>query len=104
MLIDRLDHLVLTVGSIDESVAFYERLGFEHVVEDGRHALRFGRSKINLHEHGHSFQPAAAHPTPGSADLCFVVNTDPKAMRTAIVTADIPIEVGPSCAPARSGR
>lgn len=93
--ISRLDHLVLTVASIDASVAFYERLGFEHVVHDGRHALRFGDSKINLRLHGHSVQPAAAHPTPGSGDLCFVVDATPIAIRSSIEQAGIDIEEGP---------
>ena len=39
---------------------------------DGRRALAFGRSKINLHLAGHEFEPKAAHATPGSADLCLV--------------------------------
>ena len=35
-------------------------------------ALRFGQQKINLHEAGKEFEPKALHPTPGSADLCFI--------------------------------
>ncbi|MDR6573605.1 MULTISPECIES: VOC family protein [unclassified Curtobacterium] len=96
MKIDHLDHLVLTVESINSSVAFYERLGFEHVVTDDRHALRFGQSKINLHQHGHSFQPSAEHPTPGSGDLCFIVDDGPESIRAAITSAGIPIEEGPT--------
>jgi catechol 2,3-dioxygenase-like lactoylglutathione lyase family enzyme len=95
MQIDHLDHLVLTVECINSTVAFYERLGFEHVVKDDRHALRFGRSKINLHQHGHSFQPAAEYPTPGSGDLCFIVDANLQAIRAAIASAGIPIEEGP---------
>jgi len=95
MQIDRLDHLVLTVERINSTVAFYERLGFEHVVKDDRHALRFGQSKINLHQHGHSFQPAAEHPTPGSGDLCFIVDANSEAIRAALTGAGIAIEDGP---------
>ena len=73
MHLDRFDHLVLTVADIERTVAFYERvLGMEAVTfGDGRRALRFGDQKINLHQVGHEFEPKAAHPTPGSADLCF---------------------------------
>jgi len=55
---------------------FYERvLGMEPVVfGEGRHALAFGVQKINLHESGREFEPKAAVPTPGSADLCFLAN------------------------------
>jgi catechol 2,3-dioxygenase-like lactoylglutathione lyase family enzyme len=73
--IESLDHLVLTVRDLDATIAFYERLGMRHVVfGDGRHALAFGSQKLNLHVAGHEFEPKAAAPTPGSADLCFLVD------------------------------
>lgn len=74
MQVDRLDHLVLTVRSIQETCDFYAlTLGLE-VVSFGndRIALRFGNQKINLHKAGKEFEPKALHPTPGSADLCFI--------------------------------
>jgi catechol 2,3-dioxygenase-like lactoylglutathione lyase family enzyme len=75
MRIASLDHLVLTVRDLDATIAFYERLGMRHVVFDGRrHALAFGSQKINLHVAGREFEPKAARPTPGSADLCFLVD------------------------------
>ena len=72
--VDRLDHLVLTVADIDATVDFYRRvLGMEpRTFADGRTALHFGGAKINLHQAGQEFEPKAATPTPGSADLCFV--------------------------------
>ncbi len=74
MHIDHLDHLVLTVADIDATSAFYRRaLGMDVVVfGTGRVALVFGRQKINLHALGREFEPKAARPTPGSADLCFI--------------------------------
>lgn len=74
MNIDRLDHLVLTVADIDATCAFYEKiLGVEVVIfAGGRKALAFGSQKINLHQKGGEFEPKAEHPTPGSADLCFI--------------------------------
>jgi catechol 2,3-dioxygenase-like lactoylglutathione lyase family enzyme len=77
MQLDRLDHLVLTVADIERTCAFYERvLGMEAITfGDGRRALRFGDSKINLHQAGREFEPKALHPTPGSADLCFTTST-----------------------------
>jgi len=76
MRIEVLDHLVLTVADIGRTRDFYERvLGMEPVVfGEGRHALAFGAEKINLHEAGQEFEPKAAAPTPGSADLCFLTN------------------------------
>ena len=77
MRIEELDHLVLTVTDIDRTRAFYERvLGRETLVfGEGRHALTFGTQKLNLHEVGQEFEPKAAAPTPGSADLCFLTNS-----------------------------
>jgi catechol 2,3-dioxygenase-like lactoylglutathione lyase family enzyme len=69
-----LDHLVLTVCDLGATARFYvEGLGMElREFEDGRKALHFGDQKINLHVAGREFEPKAAHPMPGSADLCFL--------------------------------
>ncbi len=77
MRIDRLDHLVLTVASVDASCKFYERTLGMTVVRfgQGRTALSFGTQKINLHQAGKEFVPHAQHPVPGSADLCFIATT-----------------------------
>ncbi len=72
-----LDHLVLTVVDIEATCDFYARvLGMEVIgFGGGRRALAFGEQKINLHQHGAEFEPKAHHPTPGSADLCFLTET-----------------------------
>ena len=72
-----LDHLVLTVADIDATCSFYAKvLGMRVVVFGaGRKALVYGTQKINLHQRGHEFEPKAASPTPGSADLCFITRT-----------------------------
>lgn len=77
MNVERLDHLVLTVRDMEATCAFYERvLGMRPATFDGgRKALMFGRQKINLHQSGDEFEPKAARPTPGSADLCFVTQS-----------------------------
>jgi catechol 2,3-dioxygenase-like lactoylglutathione lyase family enzyme len=69
-----LDHLVLTVRDLDATMRFYvEGLGMRlETFGEGRKALHFGSQKINLHLAGREFEPKAAHPTPGSADLCFL--------------------------------
>lgn len=75
-MISSLDHLVLTVRSIDETVRFYsEILGMEkEVFGAGRVALKFGAQKINLHQLGNEFEPKADFPTPGSADICLITS------------------------------
>jgi catechol 2,3-dioxygenase-like lactoylglutathione lyase family enzyme len=77
MQINRIDHLVLTVASIERSVEFYSRvLGMEKIeFGAGRIALGFGRHKINLHQCGQEFQPNAENAVAGSADLCFILET-----------------------------
>jgi catechol 2,3-dioxygenase-like lactoylglutathione lyase family enzyme len=74
MRLDQIDHLVLTVRDLAATVAFYTRvLGMEEVTfGQDRKALAFGTQKMNLHEAGKEFEPKAIHPTPGSADLCFL--------------------------------
>lgn len=76
MKIDRLDHLVLTVRDIETTCAFYARvLGMQVITfGEGRKALVFGHQKINLHTEGKEFEPKAARPTPGSADLCLLTS------------------------------
>lgn len=76
VLIDRIDHLVLTVADIDQTADFYVRvLGMQPVTFGaGRRALRFGRHKLNLHQAGHELEPKARRPTPGSVDVCLVTH------------------------------
>jgi catechol 2,3-dioxygenase-like lactoylglutathione lyase family enzyme len=95
--IARLDHLVLTVADVERTVRFYaEVLGMEPVTfGDGRRALRFGDAKINLHAAGHEFQPAAARPTPGSADLCFLADRPLAEVLRRLVAAGVAVEEGP---------
>lgn len=95
MNIDRLDHLVLTVRDPEATLSFYERLGMRRIRFDGRDALRFGRSKINIHPTDGIIQPAARQPTPGSGDLCFVVDDAADAIVEAVRAAGIEIELGP---------
>ena len=77
MKIRKLDHFVLTVRDIERTVSFYTSvMGMKKEVSgQGRVALKYGNQKINLHELGNEFEPKAAKPTPGAADLCFVTNT-----------------------------
>jgi catechol 2,3-dioxygenase-like lactoylglutathione lyase family enzyme len=97
MRVSRLDHLVLTVESIDATVAFYTRaLGMKAITFGaGRTALTFGISKINLHEAGKEFEPKALHPVPGSADICLIVEEEIGALMAELTDAGVEIELGP---------
>lgn len=97
MQIDRLDHLVLTVRDIDASIDFYTRvLGMRAVTFGaGRKALAFGAQKIYLHQAGGEFEPKSERPTPGSADLCFIVATPLEAVAEQLRQQAVEILEGP---------
>ncbi|MCP6682770.1 VOC family protein [Bacillus nakamurai] len=97
MQVERLDHLVLTVASIERTVQFYSRvLGMKAVTFGaGRTALLFGDQKINLHEVNKEFEPKAQAPTPGSADLCFITKTAIPDVIRHVTESGLTIEEGP---------
>jgi catechol 2,3-dioxygenase-like lactoylglutathione lyase family enzyme len=81
---------------VEETVAFYEQLGMRReTFGDGRLALRFGVQKLNLHHAGAEISPHAEHPTPGSADLCFLVEGRLDEVVDELATLGIPVELGP---------
>jgi catechol 2,3-dioxygenase-like lactoylglutathione lyase family enzyme len=94
--IARLDHLVLTVADPEATVAFYERLGMSREeFGDGRLALRFGDQKLNLHRAGNAIQPHARRPTPGSADVCLLVEGTLDDVERELERAGVVFELGP---------
>lgn len=97
MHIERLDHLVLTVANIEVTCDFYSHvLGMRAIsFGEGRTALSFGQQKINLHPHGAEFEPKAAHPASGSADLCFIVSTPLEQVIEHLDACGVAIEQGP---------
>ncbi|MCW5658483.1 MAG: VOC family protein [Burkholderiaceae bacterium] len=97
MHIDRLDHLVMTVSDISVTCEFYSRvLGMSVVTFGaGRKALTFGMQKINLHEVGREFEPKAARPTPGSADLCLIAAVPMAEVLSHLLECSVSILEGP---------
>ncbi len=97
MKIKRFDHLVLTVVDLEATVDFYTRvLGMTVIAFAGaRLALHFGEQKINLHEAGHEFEPKARVPTPGSGDLCFVVEQPISEWLDHLEALGVPVIEGP---------
>ena len=99
--VQSLDHLVLTVADLAATLAFYETvLGMtaaRFVPADGteRWALAFGGQKINLHLAGREFEPKAARPVPGSADLCFLSPTPVAVWLTHLAAQGVDVLEGP---------
>ena len=95
-MITALDHLVLTVRSIDVTTRFYcDLLGMRReTFGEGRVALCFGRQKINLHEAGKEFEPKALRPTPGSADICLLTDLPLAEARARVAAGGVEIIAG----------
>lgn len=97
MMIERLDHLVLTVADIEQTVAFYQRvLGMRHeVFGEGRHALCFGQQKFNLHQVGREFEPKAKTPIPGAIDLCLITAWPLEQLLAHLQEQGVQLKLGP---------
>ncbi|WP_290869119.1 VOC family protein [Aquabacterium sp.] len=97
MKISRIDHIVLTVRSIDVTAEFYQRaLGMAVVTfGEGRKALSFGEQKFNLHEAGKEFEPKAHKPVPGSIDLCLITETPIHEVVDELRLAGVSVVEGP---------
>lgn len=96
--INSIDHFVLTVASIDATVAFYrDALGFgvEVFGPENRTALTFGAQKINLHEVGKEFVPRARIATAGAGDFCLLAATPVAEIAAHLQSLGIAIEEGP---------
>lgn len=80
MRIQHIDHVVMTVASIENTCKFYkDYLNFEIVTfKNNRKALKCGLQKINLHERGKEFSPKAENVCVGSLDICLIIE-DPVA-------------------------
>ena len=79
-IIDRIDHIVLTVTDIEVATQWYEKvMGFEREFFKGpegqpRYALRFGELKINLQDRATETPTKAKTPTVGSGDFCLIAS------------------------------
>ena len=97
IVLDRLDHLVLTVRDVEATCHFYEAaLGMRREsFGAGRVSLHFGRQKINVHPYPSPVDIVAKDPRPGTADLCFVTETPITAAAAHLVSLGIEVEMGP---------
>jgi catechol 2,3-dioxygenase-like lactoylglutathione lyase family enzyme len=100
-LIDRIDHIVLTVTDIEVTTQYYEKtFGFEREFFKGpegqpRYALRFGQLKINLQDRATETPTKARVPTIGSGDFCLIASVPLDEFIEHLKANEIPIDVGP---------
>ncbi len=100
-LIDRIDHIVLTVTDIEVTTQYYEKtFGFEREFFKGpegqpRYALRFGQLKINLQDRDTETPTKARVPTIGSGDFCLISSVPLDDFIEHLKKNQIPIDVGP---------
>ena len=100
-MIDRIDHLVLTVADIEATTRFYERaLGMQREFFRGpqgqpRHALLFGRQKINLQDRATETPTKARVPTLGSGDFCLIASVPLDTVIAHLQAEGIALEAGP---------
>lgn len=98
IVIDRLDHLVLTIADLDTTCEFYVHvLGMEKVVfgADNRVGLSFGAQKINLHPAGNEYEPRATTALPGTGDVCLITETPIADVVLHLENCGIEIILGP---------
>lgn len=96
-MIKSLDHLVMTTRDAEKCIDFYTRvLGMKlETFGEGRTALRFGEQKLNIHDSGTRTDSYAAHPTPGSLDICFLADRPLDEVIAQLRAAGVAIELGP---------
>ena len=96
-MIDRIDHIVLTVKDISRTVDFYTTvLGMEEITfGENRKALGFGNQKINLHQANRKMPLTADTPGPGTADVCLIANTPLKTLEKHLYSCGVQIIDGP---------
>ncbi|HPA90357.1 MAG TPA: VOC family protein [Quisquiliibacterium sp.] len=100
-MIDRVDHLVLTVTDIEVTTRFYERaLGMQREFFRGpegqpRHALLFGSQKINLQDRNTDTPTKARVPTIGSGDFCLIAAVPLDEVIAHLKAEGIAIDTGP---------
>lgn len=99
MLIQAVDHIVLTVADMDRTIAFYtDVLGMRlEIFGEGRKALRFGDQKFNLQDgrDRRDIMGVARLPTPGSVDLCLLAAVPLDQVIAHLKAQNVPVEIGP---------
>ena len=91
-----IDHIVITVKNIIESVQWYKDILCMDCIKNGtRYEAHFGSQKINFHSYPGEFQPAANTPTEGAIDICLEIEGNIDDVISFLKNKEVPIEEGP---------
>jgi catechol 2,3-dioxygenase-like lactoylglutathione lyase family enzyme len=98
--IDRIDHFVMNVKSVELTAAWYQRvLGMEREEFGNQHrtALKFGGQKINLRPIGSDERtwPTGVNPDSGTDDVCFITAVPPDEVVAHLHDCGVQIVQGP---------
>ena len=75
MKLKNIDHMVITTDHPEQCIHFYvDMLEMEHESVHGRHVLKFGNQKINIHMYAGEFKPCARNAEAGSQDFCLIAD------------------------------
>ena len=103
MILEKIDHLVITVKDLNKTIDFYTNiLGmkleefYSSLNNDQiRYAVSFGSQKINIHKEKKPFKPNALNPCSGSMDICFISKNKINDWVHYLEKKGINIEIGP---------
>ena len=97
-----IDHIVITVSNLENSIHFYcNLLGMKinefYSSSDNtiRKSLMFGNQKINLHEASNPYKPNAEVALPGTLDICFLTERPLSEWIKIFNKNGLKIELGP---------
>ncbi len=93
-MIQKIDHMVITVKNAAATLEFYEKLGFKAKQAQGRYELFAGDFKLNVHILGQELSPRAAYVQTGSADMCFELTVSVDVFKAEVEKKGIAIELG----------
>ena len=106
-----LDHLAITVGDVERTLAFYRRvLDAKPLLEDLWRAgripvvlLQVGASRLSIHAAKAPAEPHARVPLPGSGDFCFRWDGPIEGAIAHLRERGVEIVLGPVPRPAADG-
>mmetsp|Transcript_6321 Transcript_6321/g.9202 ORF Transcript_6321/g.9202 Transcript_6321/m.9202 type:complete len:200 (+) Transcript_6321:46-645(+) len=102
--VQKMDHFSLTVRDIDDTLKFYQQLGFDVVKYTTRykkiaHALTFNGHRINIESVKDRKFPSPKSHQVGSSQFCFIVTTPINNLIDIFTDLNIPVLYGPVIQP-----